>query len=177
MAERLPVGAARNIKSSSLSLGFDLACNDVSSPPSDQLNGHAMNNEPDLNESNNLLFSNGSGVTCNRGLGHNKQGHSDATSRHGSRTKDGESRHEAEWVEQDELGVYITLTSLQGGGKDLKRVRFRYVGLQLSVRQRDNMLSIAFPCQSTCASLSSSLMLRKNLLMGRIDIGEYRMIG
>jgi hypothetical protein len=34
---------------------------------------------------------------------------------------------EAEWVEQDEPGVYITLTSLPGGGKDLKRVRFRYL--------------------------------------------------
>ena len=32
---------------------------------------------------------------------------------------------EAEWVEQDEPGVYITLTALPGGGKDLKRVRFR----------------------------------------------------
>jgi hypothetical protein len=31
---------------------------------------------------------------------------------------------EAEWVEQDEPGVYITLTSLPGGGRDLKRVRF-----------------------------------------------------
>lgn len=33
---------------------------------------------------------------------------------------------ETEWVEQDEPGVYITLTALPGGGKDLKRVRFRY---------------------------------------------------
>jgi hypothetical protein len=33
---------------------------------------------------------------------------------------------ETEWVEQDEPGVYITLVALQGGGKDLKRVRFRY---------------------------------------------------
>lgn len=32
---------------------------------------------------------------------------------------------ETEWVEQDEPGVYITLTALPGGGKDLKRVRFR----------------------------------------------------
>lgn len=32
---------------------------------------------------------------------------------------------ESEWVEQDEPGVYITLTALPGGGKDLKRVRFR----------------------------------------------------
>lgn len=29
-----------------------------------------------------------------------------------------------EWVEQDEQGVYITLVSLPGGGRDLKRVRF-----------------------------------------------------
>jgi len=32
---------------------------------------------------------------------------------------------ETEWVEQDEPGVYITLTTLPGGGRDLKRVRFR----------------------------------------------------
>lgn len=32
---------------------------------------------------------------------------------------------ESDWVEQDEPGVYITLTALPGGGKDLKRVRFR----------------------------------------------------
>lgn len=31
-----------------------------------------------------------------------------------------------EWVDQD--GVYITLVSLPNGGRDLKRVRFRYVG-------------------------------------------------
>ncbi|CAM6104930.1 unnamed protein product [Calypogeia fissa] len=35
-----------------------------------------------------------------------------------------EERAETEWVEQDEPGVYITLTALPGGGKDLKRVRF-----------------------------------------------------
>lgn len=34
-----------------------------------------------------------------------------------------------EWVEQVEPGVYITLTALPGGGKDLKRVRFRYRGI------------------------------------------------
>ncbi|XP_077224014.1 PH, RCC1 and FYVE domains-containing protein 1-like [Tasmannia lanceolata] len=31
---------------------------------------------------------------------------------------------ESEWVEQEEPGVYITLSSLPGGEKDLKRVRF-----------------------------------------------------
>ena len=38
-----------------------------------------------------------------------------------------ESRLDNEWVEQDEPGVYITLTSVPGGAKDLKRVRFRYI--------------------------------------------------
>ncbi len=32
---------------------------------------------------------------------------------------------ETEWVEQDDPGVYITLTTLSDGGRDLKRVRFR----------------------------------------------------
>ncbi|XP_049931728.1 PH, RCC1 and FYVE domains-containing protein 1-like isoform X1 [Nymphaea colorata] len=32
--------------------------------------------------------------------------------------------HDGEWVEQDEPGVYITLTSLHGGTNNLKRVRF-----------------------------------------------------
>lgn len=33
---------------------------------------------------------------------------------------------EAEWIEQYEPGVYITLMALQDGTRDLKRVRFRY---------------------------------------------------
>ena len=36
------------------------------------------------------------------------------------------SPEEAEWVEQAEPGVYITVSSLPGGDKYLKRVRFRY---------------------------------------------------
>lgn len=32
---------------------------------------------------------------------------------------------EAEWIEQYELGVYITLVALRDGTRDLKRVRFR----------------------------------------------------
>lgn len=32
----------------------------------------------------------------------------------------------AEWVVQDEPGVYITLSALPGGFNELKRVRFRY---------------------------------------------------
>ena len=33
---------------------------------------------------------------------------------------------EAEWIEQYEPGVYLTLVSLRDGTKELKRVRFRY---------------------------------------------------
>lgn len=33
---------------------------------------------------------------------------------------------EAEWIEQYETGVYITLVALRDGTRDLKRVRFRY---------------------------------------------------
>ncbi|GAU12585.1 hypothetical protein TSUD_131950 [Trifolium subterraneum] len=70
------------------------------------------------------LFSNGSSTVTDRSVGHCKHSLSDAASRNGSKTKDNESRNETEWVEQDEPGVYITLTSLSGGAIDLKRVRF-----------------------------------------------------
>lgn len=33
---------------------------------------------------------------------------------------------DAEWVEQDEPGVYITIRALPGGKRELRRVRFRY---------------------------------------------------
>lgn len=36
---------------------------------------------------------------------------------------------ETEWVEQDEPGVYITIRSLPGGTRELRRVRFRYLKL------------------------------------------------
>lgn len=135
MAERLPVGAARNIMSPSL----------TSSPSSDHLNGQAISQEPDLNGSNIQLLSNGSSATNNRGSGYNKLGHSDVIARNGSRTKDGESHHETEWVEQDEPGVYITFTSLPGGGKDLKRVRFRYVSFQPMVLCEGIILRLFIP--------------------------------
>lgn len=40
----------------------------------------------------------------------------------GTKTQSGK----AEWVVQDEPGVYVSLSSLPGGGNELKRVRFRY---------------------------------------------------
>lgn len=130
MAERLPVGAGRNVKSPSLvSLGSDLVGSDVSNSSIDRLNSQVYCQEPESNGSNIQLHTNGSTTTNNRSTGHNKQGHSDVTPRNGTRTKDSETRNDTEWVEQDEPGVYITLTSLPGGAKDLKRVRFRYATL------------------------------------------------
>lgn len=93
----------------------------------DRINGQITSQEPELNGANGQLLSNGSSTTSNRSSSHNRIGHSEATTRNGSRTKEAEHRNENEWVEQDEPGVYITLTSLPGGVKDLKRVRFRYL--------------------------------------------------
>ena len=129
MAERLPVGAARSMKSPLFaSFGSSPTSNDVST--TDRLNGQITCQEPDTNGFHTQLLSNVSSTTSNRSAGHNKQGHFEATNKNGSRTKEGELHHEAEWVEQDEPGVYITLTSLPGGVKDLKRVRFRCVVLK-----------------------------------------------
>ncbi|KAL5831715.1 hypothetical protein ACOSQ4_017069 [Xanthoceras sorbifolium] len=124
MAERLPVGA-RNIKSPTFTtLGSSPASNDVSNATIDRLSGPTACQDLETNGSNNQFLSNGSSTASTRSLGHNKQGHLEATTRNVSRTKEGESRNDSEWVEQDEPGVYITLTSLPGGVKDLKRVRF-----------------------------------------------------
>ncbi|KAK7304929.1 hypothetical protein VNO77_42823 [Canavalia gladiata] len=127
MAEKLPVGAARNVKSppSLASFGSNPGFNDLTNASFDRLNIQATSPESDSTGSNNQLLSNGSSTTIsNRSAGQHKQSQSDATSRNGSKTKDSESRNETEWVEQDEPGVYITLTSLPGGVIDLKRVRF-----------------------------------------------------
>lgn len=152
MAERLPVGASRNIKSPSFtSLGLISASSDISNASIDRLNSQILSQEPESNNqllpngsnnqflpngsnsqlltmgSNSQLLSNGSGTVSNRSSGHSRLAYSEATPRNGSKTKESDSRNDAEWVEQDEPGVYITLTSLPGGVKDLKRVRFRYL--------------------------------------------------
>ncbi|XVE79024.1 hypothetical protein DITRI_Ditri14bG0024600 [Diplodiscus trichospermus] len=125
MAERLPVGAARNVKSPSFNLlGSCPPTNDVSNVSIDKLNGQIVGREPDSNVSSGQLLSNGFNTASNRTSAHNKQSHTEPATKTGGRTKEGESRNEDEWVEQDEPGVYITLTSLPGGAKDLKRVRF-----------------------------------------------------
>ncbi|XP_051134325.1 PH, RCC1 and FYVE domains-containing protein 1 isoform X2 [Andrographis paniculata] len=124
MAERLPVGPARNTKSPPLgALGPPPLPNDVADASVDRANGQASSQELESHESN-VLHSNGSSTASNRSLGSSRQGYSEASVRNGNRVKESDSRSENEWVEQDEPGVYITLTSLPGGLKDLKRVRF-----------------------------------------------------
>ncbi|XP_019157876.1 PREDICTED: uncharacterized protein LOC109154556 isoform X2 [Ipomoea nil] len=125
MAERLPVGAARNIKSpTSASFISSPLSVDISNVSIDHLNGQVSSQELDSNGGNSQPLSNGLNIAGNWNNGHNRQGNSEAMARNGNRTKESDSRNENEWVEQDEPGVYITLTSLPGGLKDLKRVRF-----------------------------------------------------
>ncbi|KAL6010052.1 hypothetical protein ACLOJK_000483 [Asimina triloba] len=123
MAERLPVGAARNSRTPVPSFSTSPAAIDVSAPPLDRLNSPMASHEPDSNGSNSMSLANGSTTSSNRSATHNRSGHSEVTTRNTSKAADTESNHEPpEWVQQDEPGVYITLTSLPGGAKDLKRV-------------------------------------------------------
>lgn len=128
MAERLPVGTARNVRSpSSTLLVSPPASDDTCHSSMDRLNGHITSQEPDLNISNTSILPNGSSTTSNHSSSHSRQVTSEAVCRNGIRGKESESRSDSDWVEQDEPGVYITFTSLPGGAKDLKRVRFRYI--------------------------------------------------
>ncbi|KAL8129371.1 hypothetical protein V2J09_018526 [Rumex salicifolius] len=123
MAERLPVGAMRTARTPSFSsLAVSPIPHDVSSASVDQLNGQ-LRADPDVFSSH--LLTNGTNTPSTHSFAHqNRLVTSDSTIRTASRTKEGESRQEHEWVEQDEPGVYITFVSLPGGVKDLKRVRF-----------------------------------------------------
>ncbi|CAA0805850.1 Regulator of chromosome condensation (RCC1) family with FYVE zinc finger domain [Striga hermonthica] len=121
MADRLPVGSTRNIKSPTLtSLCPPSISQDATIASFDRPNEQ----DHESNEPNSLLLSNGSSTATYRSMGHSRQGLAEATPRSGNKTKENESQSVNEWVEQDEPGVYITLTSLPGGLKDLKRVRF-----------------------------------------------------
>lgn len=123
MAERLPVGAGRNNKIPSLVSCTSPVSSDTSAQ-ADRLSSPLSFMVPVSNGSNSVLVPNGIAVMSNRNPIINKSGYPEAT-RNGSKISDVDTIHDAEWVEQDEPGVYITLTSLPGGVKDLKRVRFR----------------------------------------------------
>uniref|UniRef100_A0A1D1XGZ2 Putative E3 ubiquitin-protein ligase HERC1 n=2 Tax=Anthurium amnicola TaxID=1678845 RepID=A0A1D1XGZ2_9ARAE len=120
MAERLSVGAARNGKSSSLA-SFS------SGPPSSDTASLAIDQMGSPNSTTHELDTNSSRLQVSNGLNsmgpRNRLGHSEAM-RNGTKPIDADANQNTEWVEQDEPGVYITLISLPGGIKDLKRVRF-----------------------------------------------------
>ena len=125
MAERLPVGSVRTIKSPSLnSFGSSL---DYVSPSSNTLN-RPNSRETDADVPSTVpVFSNGTSTPVFDGASYRQQADHAAESinRNSTRAKENEPRNENEWVEEDEPGVYITLTALAGGARDLKRVRFR----------------------------------------------------
>ncbi|KAK9682228.1 hypothetical protein RND81_10G059700 [Saponaria officinalis] len=121
MAERLPLGAVRNSKvhipgSPGLSPSSD------GSSVKERLSSPVSVHELGLNGSNRIDISNGqTAAVSNNTTG---IGHLDTPTRNKSKISDVEGNCGSEWVEQDEPGVYITLVSLPGGIKDLKRVRF-----------------------------------------------------
>ncbi|GJM91870.1 hypothetical protein PR202_ga08288 [Eleusine coracana subsp. coracana] len=118
MAERLPGGAAKNNRLPPLP-GISIP-SDIASLATESLGSPSSSGEQTTNGHNGLLASNGPSSIRNK-AGHPEVG------KNGTRLPDAESCQEAEWVEQDEPGVYITLTALPGGARDLKRVRFRYI--------------------------------------------------
>ncbi|KAH7677077.1 Regulator of chromosome condensation 1/beta-lactamase-inhibitor protein II [Dioscorea alata] len=118
MAERLPVGATKNSRIASLSsFSTSPTSSDASYAAVDRMVGSiAASRVADSNGSNGLPVSDAQ-ITVSR-LPHSE------VVRNGTRQTEADVNHEAEWVEQDEPGVYITLTALPDGIKDLKRVRF-----------------------------------------------------
>ncbi|OAY36220.1 PH, RCC1 and FYVE domains-containing protein 1 isoform X2 [Manihot esculenta] len=124
MAERLPVGATRNSSSPSFYFSSATPPREVSSVINEQLSSPTTCHEPDSNGSSSLAISTVSGTTSNQTMHHSEVPHLEATAKSKNRTAKVEPTHGDEWVEQDEQGVYITLVSLPGGAKDIKRVRF-----------------------------------------------------
>lgn len=125
MAERLPLGAVRNNKTPIPGSPGPIPSNDVSNVM-ERLNSPVALHEIGLNWSNRHDTSNGSTTPSTHAANNPVTGQFDTSSKTKNRTSDGEANYGSEWVEQDEPGVYITLVSLPGGIKDLKRVRFRY---------------------------------------------------
>ncbi|XP_050232382.1 PH, RCC1 and FYVE domains-containing protein 1-like [Mercurialis annua] len=124
MAERLPVGSARNSSSPSFYFSGATPPREVSSAVNEQLNSPTSYHESDSNESSNSVIPTLFSTAANQALSHPEVAHLETTTRSKNRTAKVEPSHGDEWVEHDEPGVYITLVSLPGGAKDLKRVRF-----------------------------------------------------
>lgn len=111
----------RNISLNTLSTNS--SSSEFSVPVIKQLNNLIPSNEHDSNGSLSGVSTHGSN-TINTPCINGVNGHSEVI-RNGSKLPDIDSNQETERVEQDEPGVYITLTTLPGGVTGLKRVRFR----------------------------------------------------
>ncbi|GAB4855994.1 hypothetical protein Ancab_024633 [Ancistrocladus abbreviatus] len=120
MAERLPVGAIPSFPA----LVSNLTTIDASNASTDQFTSQMPWLQADSNGLIGQILSKGLSTPSTHSSAQSRVVHSEATTKNGSKTREGESRPENEWVEQDEPGVYITFVSLPGGVKDLKRVRF-----------------------------------------------------
>ncbi|KAK9221215.1 hypothetical protein WN944_009641 [Citrus x changshan-huyou] len=104
LAERLPVGTARNIKSPIFtSFSSSPASIGVSNASIDRLGGQTEAQERDTDGSNNLLLADGPALPV---IVASKQGQLEATTRNGSRTKECESRMTLNGLTKTSL-VYI----------------------------------------------------------------------
>jgi hypothetical protein len=98
MAERFPGGADKNTKLPYLP-GISIP-NDISSVGTESLGSPSSSGEQITNGHNGLLALNGPSSFRNKTI-------PAEVGKNGSRLPDSESCHEAEWVEQDEPGVYM----------------------------------------------------------------------
>lgn len=126
MAERLPIGSARNSNSPPIG-SLSPISHDVSTVAFEQPSSPVGFRESDPIQSNSSMTCDLSSTSSNNASGHTDMMQSEVTARNKNRATKAETTNVDEWVEQDEPGVYITLVTLPGGLKDLKRVRFRYV--------------------------------------------------
>ncbi|XP_015867211.2 PH, RCC1 and FYVE domains-containing protein 1 [Ziziphus jujuba] len=123
MAERLPIGTARNGNSPPKGFSSPIS-QDASSVANEQASSPVAYRETDPIQSNSFTMCDVSSNGSNNTSGHTDMMHSEATARNKNRALKTETTNMDECVEKAEPGVYITLVSLPGGLKDLKRVRF-----------------------------------------------------
>lgn len=126
MAERLPIGTARNSNSPPIG-SLSLLSHDMSSPAIEQSCSPVAHQETYTIQSNSSMTYDVLSTSSNNTSGPSDIVHSEVIARNKNRAAKVETTNADEWVEQDEPGVYITFITLPGGLKDLKRVRFRYV--------------------------------------------------
>lgn len=126
MAERLPIGTARNSNSPPIG-SLSPISRDTSSPAIGQFCSPVAHQEMDPIQSNSSMAYDVLRTSSNNTSGSTDIVHSEVIARNKNKAAKVETTNVDEWVEQDEPGVYITFVTLPGGLKDLKRVRFRYV--------------------------------------------------